>query len=274
MIDMEQPFVVAGPVVVAGNGVSVTSLDPGRILADDFFIRTNNFFFEPEYYLGRRVDLAFMAGDPRVAPFMFETLHRCRKDYDLRAWTSQNPKTIRAGLRRFSGLFQPMRYRDQAIEAEVAKLVKQYDRQPTTGINAVLMAHALGAGQIILAGLDFYTSTARYPYQPGRHYRDLMGQDLGQRGLDQRLHSTDLDLAILRALTHRQDCELLRAADNPVLNDLMDQAPVRAGQILSVEHRTAPPKDWVGRVGGYPITALKVLRKGSALKRQIMGRLK
>lgn len=257
--------------VVVGNGASITELEPGRILADDFIIRTNNFFFEPEFFLGKRVDLAFMAGDPRVAPFMLETLYHCRDDYDLRAWCSHNPKVIHAGKRRFPDGFQPMRYRDDEIEAKVAQLTAQYDREPTTGVNAVLMAHALGAQKIILAGLDFYTGPNRYPYTPGRHYRDLMGLDLPQRGLDARLHNMEMDLAILKALGQRSDCELFCASENPVLRDIMEQAPIRPGAPAPRLPRPAPPTDWVTWAGGYPISLLKVLRHASSLKRKMTG---
>ena len=89
-------------VVVAGNGCSVEAIPDGVLLADDFVIRTNNFFFERRFHLGRRVDLALMGGDPRVAPFMFETLYRCRADYDIRAITSVNSRVAKAGQRRFA----------------------------------------------------------------------------------------------------------------------------------------------------------------------------
>jgi hypothetical protein len=258
------------PVVVAGNGASIADLEPGRILRDDFIIRTNNFFFEPDFYLGRRVDLAFMAGDPRVAPFMFETLYRCRADYELVGWTSHNPRVVRAGQRRFGALYQPMRYRDAHIETEVQRLIARHQRHPTTGIYALLMAHAMGAEEIILAGLDFYTGKRRYPFEPGLHFRALMGQDLGQRGFDQHLHALELDLDILRALRGRGDCRLLRAADNPVLAPLTDLAPLR-GEASLMQPRENAPRDWVSRSGIYPISLLKVLRKSSALIRRTKG---
>ncbi|TNJ40987.1 hypothetical protein FGE21_15665 [Phaeobacter sp. B1627] len=259
------------PVVVAGNGASLAQLPVGRILADDFIIRTNNFFFEPRFYLGRRVDLAFMGGDPRVAPFMFETLHRCRRDYDLRSWSSQNRRVQRAGRRRFASLFQPMRYRDATLERQVQALISRYGRHPTTGIYAALMAHGLGAGRIILAGMDFYGTPKRYPFEPGPHYRALMGQDLGRRGLDRHLHDLDLDHAILRLLRAREDVQLLRVGDSPLLRDVADAAPDRGGPRLE-QSRSAPPTDWAGRAGVYPIEVLKVLRKGSAALRGIRKR--
>ena len=146
-------------IVVAGNGYSLSQIVPGSILADDYIIRVNNFFFEPRYFLGTRVDLAFMGGDPRVSRFMFETLYRCRNNYDLRHWSSHNPQVTKAGHRRFPKIFKPMKYRDQNIQNEVLRLTDKYGKQPTTGIYAILMAHALGAENIILAGYDFYRSS-------------------------------------------------------------------------------------------------------------------
>lgn len=260
------------PIVVAGNGASLAHLPVGVIRADDFIIRTNNFFFERSFHLGQRVDMAFMGGDPRVAPFMFETLYRCRADYDLRSWSSHNPKVIRAGQRRFKHSFQPMRYRDSALETEVCQLVTRYGRHPTTGIYAVLMAHGLGAECIILAGMDFYGSRTRYPFEPGPHYRALMGQDLGQRGLDHHLHDLDLDHAILRLLQARGDVQLLRVGDSELLRDVSAPAPDRKGDVLEVP-RASPPSDWADRAGLYPIGVLKMLRWSSAALRNAKKRV-
>lgn len=260
------------PVVVAGNGASLARIPLGVIQRDDFIIRTNNFFFEPRFYLGQRVDLAFMGGDPRVAPFMFETLYRCRDDYDLRGWSSHNPPVIRAGMRRFGSQFQAMCYRDAVIERDVHALIARTGRHPTTGVYAVLMAHGLGAEQIILAGMDFYTCGERYPFEPGPHYRALMGQDLGQRGLDRHLHDLELDHAILRLLQARGDVRLMRIGDNPLLEDVSDPAPDRGGGDLS-HARSSPPTDWADSAGMYPIWVLKLLRRGIAPIRLIGKRI-
>lgn len=278
------------PFVVAGNGPSITEIPAGVIQPDDFIIRVNNFFFEPKFYVGDRVDLAFMAGDPRVAPFMFETLYQCRQDYDVQAWTSHNPKVVRAGQRRFADSYQPMRYRDAATEAAVVALITRYNRHPTSGVYAVLAAHALGAEEVILAGVDFYDGPRRYPYDLGPNYRALMGQDLGARGLDEHLHDVQLDLAILRYLTEKGGVRLLCAAPVPaVLSDLAKPAQPRGlslqadeyldpnkgkGAGFSVGRRAAPltrnaPSDWVARSGLYPIALLKFLRWGSALFRKL-----
>lgn len=259
----------ARPVIVAGNGESLARIDPGRVLETDLFIRTNNFFFETRYHLGRRVDLAMMAGDPRVAPFMFETLWQCRRDYDLRGWTSFNPKVEAAGKRRFSSLFQPMCYRDAHVERAVERLCAKYGKVPMTGTYALLMAHGMGAEQAILAGFDLYGGGVRYPFAPGRHYRDLMGEDVNARGTDTRLHDTGLDLEVLEMLLARGDMAVMRAVETGPLADLLPLAPLRDGARLEPEPRPQAPTDWAGRAGLYPIQLLKFLRRGSTLRRKL-----
>lgn len=249
--------------------MSLTGIDPGRVLADDVILRTNNFFFETEFYLGPRVDLAVMAGDPRVAPFMFETLWRCRRDYDLRGWTSFNPKVIRAGMRRFRDQYKPLQiYRDGHVERALQSLIEKYQRVPTTGAYAALIAHATGAQDIIFAGFDLYNTGKRYPFEPGRHYRDLMGEDLNDRGLDRHLHHADLDRAVLEMLAARDDVRLSRAADCGPLDDMMPLAPLRPGLPLATGPRTSPPTDWAASSGLYPIALLKALRRVSRWHRR------
>lgn len=245
--------------VIAGNGASLTQSPKGSILASDHMVRVNNFFFEPQSYLGPRVDLAVMGGDPRVAPFMFETLRQCRHTYDIKAWTSHNPAVIRAGMRHFGACYQPLRYGDPALQAQVQALIAQYGCTPMTGTYAVLAAHGAGAERIILTGMDFYQTRKRYAYQAGKHQKALLGADLDVRGLDQRLHNLDLDMAILSLLQDHSGGILLRTNTKSMLDNLMDMAPLREGPTPDTRP-TNPPKDWSSRAGFYPITLLRFLR--------------
>lgn len=245
--------------VVAGNGNSLAQANTGRIQASDHIVRTNNFFFEQQSYLGTRIDLAVMGGDPRVAPFMFETLWQCRTTYDLKAWTSHNPVVIKAGLRRFGAQYTPLRYGDPKINDQVQSLIRHYGRKPMTGTYAVLAAYGAGAGRILLTGMDFYQTGNRYAYQAGRHQSNLLGIDLNQRGLDTLQHNPRLDLAIFALLQEQDDVELLRTANGSLLDTIMDLAPKRTGPVPIVQP-THPPTDWAPRAGLYPIAALKLLR--------------
>lgn len=261
-----------GTAVIAGNGVSLTRIAPGRLLATDFIIRSNNFFFETAYHLGRRVDLAFMGGDPRVAPFMLETLWRCRSDYQLGAMSSFNPKVYRAAKRRFGPLLRPMRYRDDHIARVVTALCAKYDKVPMTGTYALLMAHGLGARAAILAGFDFHTGAQRYPFEPGRHYRDLMGADINRRATDRHLHDNRLDLELIGLLRDREDMALFCTVNEGPLAEILPPAPPRDGPPLNVSPRANPPTDWAVSSGLYPIHLLKLLRRGSRLRRALLTR--
>jgi hypothetical protein len=259
--------------VVAGNGQSLTAIAPGRVLAHDRILRCNNFFFEERYHLGRRVDLAFIGGDPRVAPFVFETLNRARGQYDIGAWSSPNARVARWGRRYLRQGYRPLRYRDGAVEAEVARLsAKHGGLRPSTGVEALLMAHGMGARQIVLAGVDLYAGPKRYAYAPGRHQRDLLGEDLGTRSYDLRLHHPELDRALIGWLARREDLALWRAANGTALDDLLDLAPMREGPAPE-----AGPKpqvlDWASWAGWYPIGALKVMRRVRRWQRRLTGGL-
>ena len=259
--------------VVAGNGASLAQPFEGRILGSDFMLRTNNFFFEPRSFLGPRVDLAVMGGDPRVAPFMFETLWQCRKTYDLRHWTSHNPAVVRAGKRRFAPRYKPLSFGPPAIAPQVQALIAKYDRKPMTGTYALLAACGLHMaappetrGGIILAGMDLYGTDTRYAYQSSKNQMALLGHDLNHRRLDSRLHDVDLDMAIMALLQAHTDGALLRTSSNSRLDHIMDLDPKRAGAPPECVP-THPPKDWAAWAGGYPIALLRMLRWGRALIR-------
>lgn len=259
--------------VVAGNGASLAHPFEGRILGSDFMLRTNNFFFEPQSFLGPRVDLAVMGGDPRVAPFMFETLWQCRKTYDLRQWTSHNPSVVSAGQRRFGPQYRPLSFGPPAIARQVQALIAKYDRKPMTGTYALLAACSLHMaappetrGAIILVGMDLYGTDTRYAYQSSKNQMALLGHDLNHRRLDSRLHDVDLDMAIMALVQAHTDGALLRSANNSRLDQIMDLAPKRTGA-PPVCLPTHPPKDWASWAGVYPIALLRMLRWGRALIR-------
>ena len=258
--------------VVAGSGHSLTRIAPGRVQPGDRIIRTNNFFFEDRFYLGRRVDLAFVGGDPRVAPFVFETLNRARDHYDIRAWSAPSDRVARIGRRFLDLPYHPLRYAGDAVTQKLQALQSRYQVKPSSGLQAMLLAHAMGARQIILAGIDLYSGAMRYAYDPGRHQRDLLGQDLATRSYDLRLHHPDLDRELISWLAEQPGMTLWRSADCAALNGLIDLAPERPGAGL-----TPDPKpqilDWADWAGWYPIGLLKLLRRLRRWQRRLTGTL-
>lgn len=257
--------------VVAGNGQSLSRIDPGRVLADDFVIRVNNFIFEDRRYLGARVDLALVSGDPRPAPFVFEAIARARDLYDIRAWAATTPQIARAGRARLGrhGIAQrPYQTGDGETRQMLERLQADHQVTPTSGVLALLLARAMGATTLLVAGIDLYQGDRRYTYEPGPQQRALMGGDLGRRAYDTAFHSADTDRRVLAWLADRPGLSVLRTADVPALNDILDLAPVRPGppvQVLDKRQIT----DWPLRAGLYPIHLLRALRWARRVQRQV-----
>ncbi len=258
--------------VVAGNGPSLGTPAPGRILSSDYIVRVNNFFAEPEYFLGRRVDLAFVAGDPRVSPFVFEGIRRAARHYRVLSWGAPHARQIRSGQRRLRLPRQEMRYANPQLAAQAREIADRHGLQPTSGVQAMFLAHAMGARRIVLTGVDLYQAGLRYTYEPGPRMHAALGADLGGRGYDARLHSAELDRRLIALLRDQPDLSLLRAGSSPALDDLLDLAPERAG--ASILREPKPPSermaDWPSRAGLYPLWLLLLLRRGRALQRRFL----
>lgn len=257
-------------VVVAGNGPSVADIAPGQILADDVIIRVNNFFFEPRTWLGKRVDLLVAGGDPRVAPFLMETLKSCLSDYQITAWTAFNPRVVTNGQK-----ILPLSYRDFPVFADPAfarqaqDIMGRYERvKPLTGTYALLMAYAAGARRFVLTGMDLYSSETRYFYQPGPHQRALLGGDLAERGLDGHLHDHRLDLELISLLADQNDVQIQHAHCAGYISDHLALAPIRKGAPVAVRRRHAPT-DWSSRSGCYPIRLLRLMRRVRTWQRKL-----
>lgn len=252
-------------VIVAGNGPSLAEIPPGVVIKGDTIIRTNSFFLEPAYHLGDHVDLAYIAGDPRVAPFVFATLQKVTDHYHIAAWSAQHGPVIKAGRKHVSKPFQPFAPLPPAAKRlEEASL--KYQAQPTAGVSAMLQAQAMGAETIILAGIDLYATSQRYVYEPGKHMRDLLGQNLGARAYDNRLHNEDLDRALIDWMACQDGVTVLKANPSSPIN--LDAAPVRAGEAVVAQPKPVMD-DWVSWAGWYPIWWLKAMRKAAAVSRAV-----
>lgn len=250
--------------IVAGNGPSLAAIPPGVVIEDDEIIRTNSFFLEREYYLGDHVDLAFIAGDPRVTPFVFATLQSIADHYRVAAWTSQHDAVRNVGVKYCSRPFAP--YLDLPPNASdvIEDLTKRYQAQPTTGVMAMFQAQARGARTIILAGVDLYGANQRYVFEPGKNMRSLLGQNLAARRYDTRLHNRDLDCALIDWVAGQDGLRLYKASPDAPLD--LDPAPIRPGSPILPKPKPVT-HDWVSWAGWYPIWGLRLLRMAAAFGR-------
>ncbi len=261
-------------VVVAGNGPAIAQIPDGTVLASDRILRINNFFLEERYYLGPRVDLVMLGGDPRVAPFMASTLADAQAHYDIAGWVSRDPRVagkVRPQLRGLTEESWPAFPKD--LQHMLATQCQAYQRQPLTGTYAVLLAYALGAAHVVLVGMDLYASATRYAFTPGPIQKSLLGADLGERAHDARLHDPDLDRAILAALaeagTKDGTRQLRFAGPQGALSDILDVASMRDGERPQTDLSKPAITDWTRRAGLYPASLLRIMRGTATLARRL-----
>ena len=256
--------------VVLGNGPSAADILPGRIRADDGIVRVNSFFVEPVLFAGARVDLAFIGGDPRAAPFVAAGLSQARA-YQVGAWATDDPKVAQSCARRLAapGLVLPAL--PVALAGDIDSLIAACRRLPTSGVRATLAAVALGAREILIAGLDLYATPDRYVFAPGPRMRALMQDDYACPAPDPALHLPDLDRRILARLADDPALTLRLAAPTAALSGILDVAPDRGGPASLSAGPNPGPLDWPAWAGPVPLAGLAALRRIRGWQRRMAG---
>jgi hypothetical protein len=258
-------------VLVIGNGPSTADVDRRRIDLSDPIVRINNFFFETDYHFGSRVDLLQIGGDRWVFPFYGRTVRNIAgRSYHVGAWSCHQPHIAASARKLLPMPERPFAYRDDALRREVEALVQRHGKTPTTGVLALINAHALGAQSITLAGIDLYAAGTRYGEDRSRHAQSLYRH--AGSGYNETFHSRDLDLDIIGTLRERGDLTLYRAVENPpILRDL-DLAPLRPEAAALGQPKPEQTSDWVSWAGPYPIGFMKVLRRTREIYKSAVGR--
>ncbi len=254
---MEFPEVV----VIGGSGPSLTQTETDRIPKDASIVRVNNFFFEDRYYLGRNVDCVYFSADPRALRFYVATLHDVidRGLYDVGASASHSEAA--------SAFAPPPPFEFAGVGDDEVRAVIEAHRGgssvlPSSGVMAMLYAARLGARRLLLSGIDFYESEQKYAFELPPRLRRLLEPNLEPSGYDHRLHSAELDRAVVALLRERGvEIELTSPPDRPSTLGL-GLAPT----LVAEDHLALPvPKreivdDWVSTSGGWTVDTLVRLR--------------
>jgi len=195
---------VSRPLVIAGNGPSAALPPQHRIPADPVVFRMNWFFLESHYHFGSHVDGWF-----------FSVPHQTLEE--------SLGEEIRSGRYTVDRLLSPMhlpsgrdgdgwgnqllgtsleQYDHWAAVSRHPRLARRFMSRPglpTTGMQALAFALAVGFREVYLCGIDLYESAqARYGYT----VTDRVAAALTQKDLApgyEDAHSLDTDLAFLRA---------------------------------------------------------------------------
>ncbi|MGX2982520.1 alpha-2,3-sialyltransferase [Helicobacter sp. 23-1045] len=176
-----------------------------NLLTNFAIFRCNQFYFERKYYLGKRVDFAFVVPNYLLENHFTHSVLKFRGEYEI-------GRTIATTI----GFKSPDRfYCDHSHifpyiksgEAYLAKLEAfyhfmkfnelHYNARPTSGIYMCAVAVALGFREIYIAGIDLYQSSATYAFEcktPNVLKKDPNFGPVGD------MHSLEIDLEALEFL--------------------------------------------------------------------------
>lgn len=224
-------------------------------------VRVNNFFFEEQFFLGKRVDLVQVGGDGWLFPFYAKTLARAANEggYSVSSWSCHKESLLDCGARILSIPSVPFSFRDIEAQKSVENLCAETGLFPTTGVLAVINAHSLGAKKITIVGMDLYSGKERYPHKLGSKTSAVVSEF---KGYNERCHSLDLDLAVLQYLNSRDDVEIFRIGSNPSIVPEVISSP----RLTTPSLKPCPSKkilihDWVGWFGPIPFCLVHILRR-------------
>ena len=192
------------PLVIAGNGPSAALPPQHRIPADPVVFRMNWFFLESHYHLGSHVDgWFFSVPHQALEESLGQEVRSGRYTIDRLLSPMQLPSGRDGDGWGHQLLDAPLEQHDHwAVVSRYPRLARCFMSRPglpTTGMQALGFALAVGFRDIYLCGIDLYESAeARYGYT----VTDQVAAALTKKDLTpgyEKAHSLDTDLAFLRA---------------------------------------------------------------------------
>jgi lipopolysaccharide biosynthesis glycosyltransferase len=221
------------PLVVVGNGPSAALPPQHRLPADPVVFRMNWFFLESHYHFGSHVDGWF-----------FSVPHQTLEE--------SLAQEVRTGRYRVDRLLSPMQlpsgrdgdgWGNQLLDVTVEELdpwavVSRHPRLarrfmsrpglPTTGLQALGFALAVGFREVYLSGIDLYESReTRYGYTVTDEVAAALSAKDVTPGYEDA-HSVDTDLAFLQAcLTEFPDARVHNLSESLNLSAYLGSAPDR-----------------------------------------------
>jgi hypothetical protein len=221
------------PLVISGNGPSLTKINYKMIPHNSVIFRTNMFFLEDRYYLGKDIDAYFWSVYREELHDTLENMVTSNK-YNINSFfypmnlNSFNGKKERISINeRHTKLFTPSydHWAIMATKPEIARLLMSRPL-PTTGLQMLAVAMILGYKEIYLVGIDFYQSTdVRYAFDIPDDIKKTIGNIHFKPGYEAGAHSFEYDLfffTILRELY--PDVKLYSISEHSYISTLIPMA--------------------------------------------------
>lgn len=185
------------PILIVGNGPSLTTIDYRRMPKDPFVLRVNNFYFEDRYYVGENVDALYMGGNPKVIQSYTNTLMTVltRREYSVRTFLGRTDNIFRINANYFPVLDVKKAFitnRDISNFMTLAHMPPGI--LPTSGVLAIFAAISFGFKNIYVAGMDMYAGASRYAFPVGKNHAKIVGIKEGATGYFEEFHAQETDV--------------------------------------------------------------------------------
>lgn len=231
------------PIIIAGNGPSLAQIDYSRLPKDFDVFRCNQFYFEPKYFLGKKIKGVFF--NPFVLKEQFFTLHHLKErgEYEVedvycnitmglwdRQWSNGKPKNLEQELRYdFPSVKNTYPFLEQMSEFNALHkfYALYYEKRFTTGILMMIVALAQGYREIYLTGIDFYESGGlSYAFDmSGKSNLAEKVPTFTQEGFRDEVHEKNVDIEALKLALSLKDVKLYSLTPQSSLAELIPLAP-------------------------------------------------
>lgn len=233
------------PIVIVGNGPSVSRINYKRLPKEFLTFRINNFFLEDKYYLGKNVDLCYasMPIDNSIYTLL-GTITNHEYKFNSNFFFTRERVT---GRFPDQSLFPRIEIEkllslDIKMSSYMAEIFHYQQKHITSGILSLLASIVMGFKKIYLIGLDFYSDTdRRYAYKLGENYKKSLTKEDLVVGYSETLHSRDIDLKGLDIALSYPDVQIQSICDDAFVNQFVDLAEANNKSPMKVSKKTG---DW------------------------------
>ena len=258
------------PLIIAGNGPSLSKIDYARLPNDYDVFRCNQFYFETHYYLGDEIALAFF--NPALFFNQFFTAQRLVEngDYKIKYIVSNHMRWFTEGnffmdndaFRAYypnAILLHELIDRNRQIHGFLKYNDTYLSARPTSGALMALAGGILGYREIYLVGIDLYKN-GDYAFP---HDKENISHFVRSSNVKDDFHKDTIDIECFKRLQSELGCKVQSLSPHspleelfpfldPIENKNFELKPKRENAILDIElaHEFNPqiPKRYVGNL--------------------------
>ncbi|MCR6591459.1 alpha-2,3 sialyltransferase [Campylobacter insulaenigrae] len=223
--------------LIAGNGPSIKNIDYSRLPREYDVFRTNQFYFEDKYYLGKEIKFAF--ANPGLFLEQYFTLNNLiyKNEYhisNILCATFNLDHMVDQNLLNKAKDYFP----NSEFGYEYLKKLKKFhtfikfneiynNRRITSGIYMCAVAVAMGYDEIYLTGIDFYDSSLdEYAFNHKKINLSNLAPAFNDFNSKYNRHSKEMDIEALYFLQNEYNIKLYSLNCGSILSQYIDVAPI------------------------------------------------